>query len=370
MALAITITDLGGAHDVVSMLKAGTLRIRQSVDGSQGTCDLVLLSPTGIDYSVNRTITVTDGATTYFNGTIRQYRNVAVTASSFEAVLSCQDDSPVSAATSAASFGLSDTPNGTTTFGYDHLELMRDATGTGGGSTLGAKCSTWKAGLAVGQTVALTNGLGTVFRAGLGTNPRIVRMTITWPTSKLSAPRFDLEFEATGTALVRTQAVPDSAFPVGARPNQAVFRTDLGLEFYFDGTRWLSTELFRADIPSLLNVSATTSAQGSAIASEGTDIWLVKRVTAANVASGGTALGASHNWAGTLRKVDVNGAETVLDTYTINSGASGVWRKQTTALGVLVTAGSFYILKDIWTKTGTPGNFTMSEYVTYRVVST
>ena len=59
------------------------------------------------------------------------------------------------AGASAAPFGLSDTPNGTTTFGYRKLKVTN--TRTSSGDSQRAELDCWEEGLLPGQTVALTN---------------------------------------------------------------------------------------------------------------------------------------------------------------------------------------------------------------------
>ena len=61
------------------------------------------------------------------------------------------------AGASAAPFGLSDTPNGTTTFGYRNISRASVRTDTGDSVRVGLEC--WEEGLLPGQTVALTSAL-------------------------------------------------------------------------------------------------------------------------------------------------------------------------------------------------------------------
>jgi hypothetical protein len=153
------------------------------------------------------------------------------------------------------------------------------------------------------------------------------------------------------------------------------FRTDKGLEFYYDGTRWVSTTLFIAQFvaPTALMALTATGGAGSynMALNTGTDIWLVDCVTQMFVASGGTALGASHNWVGIITKSDTSNVGTTLITVTLNSGASAAWRTDTQAIGALLgTAATYPRISASWTKTGTPGNLTAIHTVTYRIVQT
>lgn len=166
-------------------------------------------------------------------------------------------------------------------------------------------------------------------------------------------------------------------FPGSPATNTMWFRTDLGMWFYYDGTRWLSDELFYSNVPnSALNmgvsgIAATTTAANRINVpppSGGSDIYIVDHIIDFLV-NGGTALGASHKWVGIFNKVNTSNAETGLVTDTIDSGSSSVWRQTVDAVNALLGTTSF-VLQSSWTKTGTPGNLLVYESFTYRVVAT
>lgn len=176
-----------------------------------------------------------------------------------------------------------------------------------------------------------------------------------------------------------------TSFPTAAAGDR-YFRTDLGMECYYDGTRWLTTQLFRSQFMPRLGGTLTTSTGDvrSAISSTvtyserantpslngGSDIWLVDHRVTFDVESGGTALSGSHKWVGTMVGVDSANAVTgTLATLTIDSGSSGVYRVATTAIGALQPAGTVYFAVT-WTKTGTPGNLEAGQQFSYRIVAT
>jgi hypothetical protein len=64
VALALTIATV----DRTAYLQWGTLKITRTSGGRQGRCDLVLV---GLNVFIGDTLTVIDGATTYFDGTVR-----------------------------------------------------------------------------------------------------------------------------------------------------------------------------------------------------------------------------------------------------------------------------------------------------------
>lgn len=166
-----------------------------------------------------------------------------------------------------------------------------------------------------------------------------------------------------------------TSFPSAATGDR-YWRTDTGLEYYYDGTRWVTTQLF-AMVPTATTVLAalTTSSNVGRIGTAfgtGTDLWVVSSVTQFFVASGGTALSASHKWVGTVAKLDTtNTGAGTYDTISVDSGASAAWRTNTTAVGALLgTAATYPAINFSWAKTGTPGSLTVVHTLTCRIVQT
>jgi hypothetical protein len=165
-----------------------------------------------------------------------------------------------------------------------------------------------------------------------------------------------------------------TSFPTAVTGDR-YWRTDKGLEFYYDGTRWLSTHLFAIVMPNWNETTSGTSVTttgtlrcGIPPAAGGTDWYIVDGTLDFDV-NGGTALGASHNWVVTFAKNDVNVSPTTISTYTINSGSSSVLRSITNSINALLGTASF-MLEITATKTGTPGNLIHWFTFTYRVVTT
>jgi hypothetical protein len=166
-----------------------------------------------------------------------------------------------------------------------------------------------------------------------------------------------------------------TAFPASPATNELYFRTDLGQEFYYDGTRWLSTALYSHLIEQAASTTTSISATSTwnqrvmrPLLRGGSDIYMVQLECMFFVNSGGTALGASHKWVGTFHKADSANSLTTLITININSGASSTWRVDLQSINALL--GSFYELGIDWTKTGTPGSLVNHLMMTYRIVAT
>jgi len=193
-----------------------------------------------------------------------------------------------------------------------------------------------------------------------------------------------LKSAGTGFTLKGTGAMNrvGTSFPGSPATNDQYWRSDLGMEFYYDGTRWLSVQLHRVVLEKWVaaqnvSVTATTAAydRGFSPDLQGcSDIWLVKLTSNIFIASGGTALSGSHKWDVQLQ-AGQDGTNNTLtakgSAASLNSGASGVWRRVTSTLGVLLNNGTVHDTFQIdVTKTGTPGGTQFFNEVTYRYVAT
>jgi hypothetical protein len=162
-----------------------------------------------------------------------------------------------------------------------------------------------------------------------------------------------------------------TSFPASPATNDHFYRSDLGMEFYYDGTRWLSVELFTAQYTNPA-ISLTSTFVTYAVPQwAGSDIWLEKARVQFIVNSGGTALGASHSWSGGINKRPTGNTQTLIGTHTINSGSSAVWRTDDITINALLGNGTTYFVFDCaWTKVGTPGTLAWVNILTYRLVAT
>ncbi len=161
-----------------------------------------------------------------------------------------------------------------------------------------------------------------------------------------------------------------TAFPASPATGMRFWRTDRNLEYEYNGTRWLTTQLFTsASVTSSL--TATTVLQQALPYPESTDKWLESIEVSPAVVSGGTALDGSNKWVLDLTKSGTGGTGTSIAAavVTLNSGVSdGTYRAPTVvAIGALMGA-TFANLRYVWTKTGTPGNLNFGVVTTYRLV--
>lgn len=167
-----------------------------------------------------------------------------------------------------------------------------------------------------------------------------------------------------------------TSFPTPAASNDVYLRTDLGMWFQYDGTRWQCacphTQVLREVTGASDTVSATTAKhhQGPIPSFQGgSDIRISGIVTRFTIGSG-TALGASHKWVGTFGKNDTTPSDTTIATINIDSGANLTWRVIETTVAADLGGSNFMRWWTTWTKTGTPGNMSVHQEVTYRIVAT
>jgi hypothetical protein len=161
-----------------------------------------------------------------------------------------------------------------------------------------------------------------------------------------------------------------TSFPGSPANNDLFRRTDLDLVYFYDGTRWLTLNLYVTPLPSsdaLMPLSATNTGWRVMAPWAGVyDVWL-EHFQAHFYVVAGTALGASHKWRIDLKKQP---ADTIPATFDIASGASSTHRNSgQVAIGALLGTTNFE-LEVLATKTGTPGNLYLTPTVTYRIVGT
>lgn len=161
-----------------------------------------------------------------------------------------------------------------------------------------------------------------------------------------------------------------TSFPGGPSTDDQFFRTDLGMEFYYNGSIWLSkglqqTQLIQTDAAIPFSVTggvlrAVTPVWG------GSDIYLVAAQCWFSVGSGASALSASHKWVGVLNKVP---AATTIATFTIDSGANSTHRKTTLAAIGSALGSTNFEFEVAWTKTGTPGVLYCQAVISWRYIA-
>lgn len=164
-----------------------------------------------------------------------------------------------------------------------------------------------------------------------------------------------------------------TSFPGGPSSGDLFYRTDLHLQFFYDGTRWLTLSQYTATIRRVGTVAEPMSATGNPGAWPLLEsIWVEDFFAEFFVASGGSALSGSHKWVLTLRIRDADGTTlTDIGTVSIDSGSSNLWRALVDTSVDAATAATDIGLVVTATKTGTPGDLTTEiARINYRLIAT
>lgn len=171
-----------------------------------------------------------------------------------------------------------------------------------------------------------------------------------------------------------------TSFPGSKATNDRYWRTDLGMEAYWDGTRWLSTQIY--DWPANTSIDTSMSTGGYSVDSVAGvltpwsttyDLYVVRwdatlRVDASN--SGNTG---AHYWTCALQVGTSANVYTTLTGATVNTsaGTTNTNYALTATVGQLWTPGTNPIGRCLVSKTGTPGKLTYAPFVArYRLVLT
>ena len=158
-----------------------------------------------------------------------------------------------------------------------------------------------------------------------------------------------------------------TSFPATPASGDRYWRSDLRDEYFYDGTRWLTTTKYDDVFPitsALEPHSGTVSTRRLALPS-GTALW-VESVYIAFYVTGGTALSASHKWVVTYSSQP--GAAT-FGTITIDSGASDAYRYLSTTVNAALPSTDYWCDAS-YAMTGTPGTLHCEPRMIYRRIGT
>lgn len=161
-----------------------------------------------------------------------------------------------------------------------------------------------------------------------------------------------------------------TSFPTsGLATDYLFYRTDLDMWFFYDGTRWLSSTLYRETF--LLNdalqpiVGAAANVGYSPAWNTDHDLWVEKLYASTYVA---TTNNGTNFWTVALNKINSAFALTSMGNFTTAADTVATLTKHTATIGALLTPGTNPLLGLSATKTLTPGGITMGAAFTYRLV--
>lgn len=162
-----------------------------------------------------------------------------------------------------------------------------------------------------------------------------------------------------------------TSMPANKATGDRYWRTDLGLEFYWDGTRWLSTTLYISNIPQYIentNVQPFSTSPAyplRAVAiSDLYDMYIIdfRSTIRVNTTNNGT-----NYWTCTLENYP---AATALASFNTSAKSADTIYRVTTAAGQLMGASNLIIWLHL-VKTNSPGTVDiLTAQYTYRLVGT
>lgn len=161
-----------------------------------------------------------------------------------------------------------------------------------------------------------------------------------------------------------------TSMPTGAT-NDRVFRTDLGLEFFYDGTRWLTTNQYQGTF-NVVNVASTSTASFTGtpyipLPSSSSDIWVESVVGFTYVV---TNSGSAY-WTVDLIKLNVANSATVIgSSFNTSADTQATNVIHSFTVGASVDRATYPLLSLKLTKTSTPGNIYAGLTVNYRLIGT
>lgn len=157
-----------------------------------------------------------------------------------------------------------------------------------------------------------------------------------------------------------------TTFPASPPVNGRYYRTDRHRLYFWDGTRWLSDQLFTSVSTGDPIVHSLTGSRLYLPFAYGADadIWVERIVMTAFVVT--STLNATNKWVVTAAALP-SGAAFGGTIANVDSGSTNVWRSPTVATpNALLGADS--LLRLTLTKTGAPGDITALFAATYRLV--
>lgn len=155
-----------------------------------------------------------------------------------------------------------------------------------------------------------------------------------------------------------TSLNPGTSFPGSPSTNDLCFRTDRGILYYYDGTRWLSLSVYYEILSPDPSAARPQTTSGNGIVggapSPNYDWWMEAFEVSWYVQ---TTNDGSKYWTATLRKHVADDTPTTI--VTINSSADTASNdiSKEVSIGALLDHSTYKALTVVMTKTSTPGNF-------------
>jgi hypothetical protein len=155
-----------------------------------------------------------------------------------------------------------------------------------------------------------------------------------------------------------------TSFPASKATNDRYWRTDLGMEFYWDGTRWVSSTLYRGTVIGVPNpVTGASAAQGGFNTPEDIYVYTLYGLTYVATTNDG-----SNYWGVKLQK---DSSTDVGSAFNTSADSANTATAHSAALNSAISGNKNLNL--YFTKTGSPGDLYAGSgafYFTYRLIGT
>jgi hypothetical protein len=159
-----------------------------------------------------------------------------------------------------------------------------------------------------------------------------------------------------------------TVFPVSPTANDKFYRTDRNLLYYYDGTRWLTVQQFKAPLyhPGDINLNFNATITVGGLVPDATYGMYLERLEATIYVA--TTNNGSNYWTiGLISRVAADTPTTIVSVDTSSDSAATVLRKSATINAVL--ASTALVLQAVLTKTSSPGVvYYFSPTLIYRLI--
>jgi hypothetical protein len=160
-----------------------------------------------------------------------------------------------------------------------------------------------------------------------------------------------------------TNLNPGTSFPGTPATNTLCFRTDRGILYFYNGTRWLSVHLYEHYLGQAAGISATTQYH-TTVWTATYDVWVEDLIATMYCGSG---LSGSAYWTLEVYHPDGASSGSVIASVNNTSGTNAEWVRKAATIDALMGTG----VDDIYLqalKTSTPGSLYFGAMYLYRLV--
>jgi hypothetical protein len=157
-----------------------------------------------------------------------------------------------------------------------------------------------------------------------------------------------------------------TSMPGSPSTNDRVTRTDLGLDFYYDGTRWLTTTLFEVGSQWASALSTSNTDLYVAPVDSTWGIYIVSFDVSTFVISTNNG---SNYWTVALQRANTSNTASTIDSFTTAADTVSNWTQHKETVGAVLDASARVLLVN-FTKTSAPGAIYCAGTVKYRYIGT